>query len=433
VIEYHIVQKGDTLSKIAQVNGTSVRELAKLNDLKDPNLLAIGQEVALVSTVVFGLQLLFLDRARNPISGINYILEFSGKSIKGATGENGLGKKIYTTTAEDRVRIFINRFDGTLKEIGTVISGYRNKLVTILASSVKLEGKTEEHPALKPNEQPNPREKGDPIYDPKAKQPPTDNKKDLGPTTKGEETADGKPVVKVEGDVQYLDEFLDTYVGGEISDKDIKAAALELTCEPGLIYAIAKQESAKSSFFKLGARTVPKILYERHWFRKLTKPDKASPSPWEEKYHDICGPAYHLTKKNKGKEVIDRVTGRFAVLDDIYGSEGTPQYVRLIKAYQLDKNAALQACSWGKFQIMGFNFKSAGFKSVTAFTRAMSLGDGEHMKAFLKFAKSNNTLLKGLQEKNYEKIAEGHNGTSWRTVNPNYASNLERFFKEYKR
>jgi len=110
----------------------------------------------------------------------------------------------------------------------------------------------------------------------------------------------------------------------------------------------------------------------------------------------------------------------------------SPQYKRLVKAYQLDKDAALEACSFGKFQIMGFNYKAAGYKNVHDFTRAMSLSDAEHMKAFLKFAKSNKVLLSGLQNKNYEKIAEGHNGAAWKQVNSNYASNIEAFYKEYQ-
>jgi hypothetical protein len=62
----------------------------------------------------------------------------------------------------------------------------------------------------------------------------------------------------------------------------------------------------------------------------------------------------------------------------------------------------------------------------------MSTGDPAHIKAFLKFAKSNKVLLSGLQNKNYEQIAEGHNGTGWRSLNPEYASNIEKFAKDWK-
>ena len=68
---------------------------------------------------------------------------------------------------------------------------------------------------------------------------------------------------------------------------------------------------------------------------------------------------------------------------------------------------------------------------LKAFTKALSRNDAEHMKAFLKFAKSNKTLLYGLRERNFEKIAIGHNGDNWRAINPEYASNIEKFYKEY--
>ncbi len=81
---------------------------------------------------------------------------------------------------------------------------------------------------------------------------------------------------------------------------------------------------------------------------------------------------------------------------------------------------------------MGFNYKNAGFSDVKVFTKAMSRSDAEHIKAFLKFAKSNEILLNGLRAKNFEKIAQGHNGDNWRSINPEYASNIEKFYKEYK-
>jgi len=40
---YYKVQKGDTLSKIAQQFGLDWRQLAKLNKLKNPNLIRVNQ------------------------------------------------------------------------------------------------------------------------------------------------------------------------------------------------------------------------------------------------------------------------------------------------------------------------------------------------------------------------------------------------------
>ena len=146
-----------------------------------------------------------------------------------------------------------------------------------------------------------------------------------------------------------------------------------------------------------------------------------------------------ITKREKDKkskttwELVDATTGKTAEQDEIYSASGLPQYKRLVKAYQLDKSAALQSCSWGKFQIMGFNYKNAGYLDIFSFVKDMCTGDPAHIKAFLKFAKSNAILLEGLRNDDYEQIAEGHNGASWKAINSEYAKNIEKFSKEYKK
>lgn len=430
----HITVKGDTLNKISRKYGVSIRELQNINNLPDPNKLNIGQKIMLRKEDVLGFQALFLDRERNPIKGLPYHFEFMSMIIKGVTGADGLTERIMTSSPRDDVRILIMRFDNTLKQVATVMSGYGNKLVTLVSPSVKIEAQTEKHPDMKPGLLPDKKENINPIYDPKTKQPPTTNKKNFGITATPTKTANGLPTIKVEGDIPDIS-FLGEYVGGEITKQDIELAAQELKCDASLIYAIARQESGHSSFIKIGDCIVPAILYERHWFRKLTKPTKSTPSPYEEKYRDICGPAYHKTTRQKAGEktvLIDVMTGDIAQPDDIYGPPALPQYKRLVKAYRLNKSAALKSCSWGKFQIMGFNYKIAGYSDVFAFVNGMCSGEPAHIKAFLKLAKNSAVLLEGLRTKNYEKIAEGHNGKDWKNINKEYASNIEKFSKEYK-
>jgi LysM repeat protein len=455
----YIVAKGDTLSKISKLTGVSIAELKILNKLPDPNKLKIGQKIHFKKEDVLGFRALILDKDRNPIKELTYQFEFAGRLIKGTTGPDGLTKKIMTQTPEDQVRILLQRLDTSLKEVAVVPSGYGNKLVTLVSPSIKVEAKTEPHPNVNKGELPKAKEKVVPIHDPKTKQSPTTEKKDLGITAKPTKTPDGKPLVKVEGDIPDVS-FLGDYVGGEVTNQDIEDAAKDLKCEPGLVYAIAKQESAHSSFIKLGDRKVPAILYERHQFSRRTS------HKYSAKYPDISLPTGYYNAKSqyvqansaykKSNNIPDDVAyyrplnkkdtketkdGALSLKDmlkqgvateakDKYVS-GVANYKRLAKAYQLDKVAALESCSWGKFQIMGFNYKTAGYSTVQEFVKGMSIGEPQHINAFLKFAKSNPTLLSGLRNKDFEKIAEGHNGTSWKSINPHYASNIEKFYKEY--
>ena len=42
---YYIIKKGDALSKIAKENNTTVENLVKINNIKNPNLIYVGQKI----------------------------------------------------------------------------------------------------------------------------------------------------------------------------------------------------------------------------------------------------------------------------------------------------------------------------------------------------------------------------------------------------
>ncbi|NMU82234.1 DUF3380 domain-containing protein, partial [Vibrio parahaemolyticus] len=50
---------------------------------------------------------------------------------------------------------------------------------------------------------------------------------------------------------------------------------------------------------------------------------------------------------------------------------GISEYVRLNKPIELNSNAAIRSASWGRFQIMGFNFKLAGHVTAESFVKAV--------------------------------------------------------------
>lgn len=65
-------------------------------------------------------------------------------------------------------------------------------------------------------------------------------------------------------------------------------------------------------------------------------------------------------------------------------------YARLLKAIEIDEAAALKACSWGMFQVLGENAESLGWPSVQAFVRDMMEDEENHLKAAIQFIKVNN-------------------------------------------
>ncbi|MQR02099.1 N-acetylmuramidase domain-containing protein [Glaciimonas soli] len=104
------------------------------------------------------------------------------------------------------------------------------------------------------------------------------------------------------------------------------------------------------------------------------------------------------------------------------------QYVKLVKAYALDQDAALTSCSWGKHQVMGENYETCGFSNVKDFVKAMSRSEKEHLKALVGFCKGNN-LQESLKSKNWSAIARAYNGPKYKKNN--YDTELEAHYAKF--
>src|SRR5918993_786175 len=61
------------------------------------------------------------------------------------------------------------------------------------------------------------------------------------------------------------------------------------------------------------------------------------------------------------------------------------EWARLDAACSLDRAAALQAASWGMFQIMGFNYTYCGCPDVEAFVAVQHAGAAQQMECFARF------------------------------------------------
>ena len=163
-------------------------------------------------------------------------------------------------------------------------------------------------------------------------------------------------------------------------DKAIEAAAKKLGCAVAAVRAVIDVES-RGGFLADGR---PKILFERHYFSRLTK------GAHDTKHADISN------KKWGGYK------------------GGAAEYDRLLRAVALNREAALQSASWGAFQIMGANFKIAGFKNVEDFVKAMVAGEPEQLDAFVSFVQNTN-LDDELRRLDWAGLARGYNGPAYRT------------------
>jgi hypothetical protein len=455
----HVVVSKDTLGVISKKYAIPLSELKNINKIEDVNKLRVGQILYLDKEDVLGIQAVILDKDRNPIADQNYYFEFLGRIIKGRTASNGMTVRILTDTPNDQVKIVIERLDQSMKVVAEVISGYGNKLVTVLSPKVKVEAKTEPHPKIAPNVVPNKKEKPQPSFPPKVDQPPTSGKETPGLNVTPTQTPDGKPLAKVEGDIPNWD-FIDIYNGELMTDADYMWAANELGVEKPAIKAFAVVESGGAGFFQLGKRTVPKILYERHKFAAFTKnkfsksyPDISLPNAYynnkakyvlaDEEYKKKKGVAsdinyYRPVGKKDTKEVKEAAislkdmlaSGKATAENDKY-LDGAGSYKRLIKAYQLDPDAALKSCSWGAFQIMGQYWDTMKYSSPKDFTKSVSRSPKEQIKTFVAYIKYVNPKIKEyLKDLDWVATARAYNGEGFK--DNDYDGKLAAAYKKFK-
>lgn len=173
------------------------------------------------------------------------------------------------------------------------------------------------------------------------------------------------------------------------SDFDAAAAALGPGVSAAIVRAFAEVESGGKSGF--GADGRPIIAYEGHTFRKLTgKKFDATDPLLSYPYVVKAGPEWQTNNRNQGSA-----------------------WQTLERAMALDHAAALQSCSWGMFQVMGFNYQACGYPDVDAFVVAMRAGERGQLDAFLGFCKSQRGMVQAMVAKDFKTMATIYNGADY--------------------
>ena len=172
-----------------------------------------------------------------------------------------------------------------------------------------------------------------------------------------------------------------------ITQKAFSDAAALLGVEPAVIKAVAEVESSGDGFLVSGH---PKILFEPHVF-------------WKELVKRGINPA----SIPNASDILYQKWGSLP-----YG-KNSAQPERLKRAIAINRDSALSSASWGKFQIMGYNWQLAGFATLDAFIAAMHIDEDQHLHAFVNFVKNKN-LVDELQRKDWAGFALGYNGSGYK-------------------
>lgn len=189
--------------------------------------------------------------------------------------------------------------------------------------------------------------------------------------------------------------------GGHLTDADYAKAAASLGCRIEAIKAVSEVESGGAPFLPSGK---PKILFEPHHFGKAT----------DHKY-DTTFP-----------EVSRRAAPPRAHGVHGYGTN-EEQWTRLRVAALLDRRAAIQCASWGRFQVLGSKWTDAGASSLEGFLSIMFTSERAQLDGFVAFVKHNH-LAPALKRLDWRSFARGYNGRSYHLQH--YDDKIARKYRE---
>lgn len=185
-----------------------------------------------------------------------------------------------------------------------------------------------------------------------------------------------------------------------VTTDEIAAFAKRLGGTVQQMQAVAKVESAGGGFLDTGQ---PKILWERHHFWKrlqLNMPLISNPKPG----------GYTLDANRNG-------------IND--------SWEKLTEAAMRAPAWAIECCSWGKFQVMGFWWEKLGYASPIDFAWSMRESEAGHYEALVRYIQFNKLAgafrALSTDPETCRAFAAGYNGIGYRKFD--YHNKLARAMK----
>jgi len=162
---------------------------------------------------------------------------------------------------------------------------------------------------------------------------------------------------------------------------DFARAAATIGCDVAAFRAVVAVETGGRGFDDKGR---PKALFEPHHF-------------------------YRLLSGSKRKAAIDA-----GLAYPKWGTRPYPRdsYPRIEAACRIDERVALESTSWGLPQIMGFNFRAAGYASAREMVEAFITGEPSQLEAMARWIVSEG-LAVPLRRRDWARFARGYNGPAY--------------------
>ncbi|MGL6036541.1 MAG: N-acetylmuramidase family protein [Legionella sp.] len=192
-------------------------------------------------------------------------------------------------------------------------------------------------------------------------------------------------------------------MSNKLTSSQIEAQAKKLDIEVACLRAVIDVECKGSGFNTDGT---PVILYERHVMRQrlIANGKQSVLKVMEVKRPDLCS----------------KSTGGYGLYSQ--------QHIKLANAANFDRTSALESCSWGIGQVMGYHWYSLGYDSVQAFINAMYKDEASQLDAMCRYIVHNN-LIGALKRKDWKAFALGYNGKAY--AKNNYDVKLANAYKKW--
>ena len=179
-----------------------------------------------------------------------------------------------------------------------------------------------------------------------------------------------------------------------LNDKDIATAAKELGVRPSTLKAVIEVEGRDNGFYKDGS---PTILFERHVF------------------YERLGEHYYYTVRRRAMKERPDLCWSKPTESGGYGLYSA-QPVRLDAAAKYHRESALEACSWGVGQVMGYWWKELGYDSLQDFINNMYESEAKQLEAMCRYIEHFG-LVDELQREDWDGFAKGYNGPDYKKHN----------------
>lgn len=162
-----------------------------------------------------------------------------------------------------------------------------------------------------------------------------------------------------------------------------QALATRLKAPLPHVLAIDEVESSGLAFWNIGGVPKPAIRHEAHHFGACTR-----------HIYDASHPTI-ATREWRPELAAKTWAGAWAQHDE---------------AVALDRACADSSASWGRFQVMGFNWRGLHYGSIAEFVLSMSKEEGQ-IEAFARYIEADPVLQRALIAGNWRVVAARYNGT----------------------